>query len=153
MKVKDIMTAQPLTCTPETNLAAAGALMLQGDCGVLPVVDAHGQLAGIVTDRDMCVALATRDKRASHVTVGEVARTSVITCGPEDDVHAALQTMKQHHVRRLPVEGFEHSVIGMLSMDDIVRSTGAAKTVQSEEVVDTLQTIFGRPHAALTRWT
>ncbi len=38
MKVKDIMTAQPTTCAPSTNLAAAAALMLDADCGILPVI-------------------------------------------------------------------------------------------------------------------
>ncbi len=56
MKAKDIMTGAPLTCSPGTNLAAAAALMLDGDCGVLPVVD-DGKLVGVVTDRDLFIAL------------------------------------------------------------------------------------------------
>jgi CBS domain-containing protein len=78
MKVKDIMTAQPLTCAPDTNLAAAAALMLDADCGILPVTQ-DGKLVGIVTDRDMYIALATRNKLASQVTAGEVARKQVFT--------------------------------------------------------------------------
>src|SRR3970040_2346044 len=101
MKVKDIMTAEPRTCSPGTNLAAAAALMLDGDCGILPVVD-KGKLVGVVTDRDMFIALATRNKLPSQVTVGDVARKPVWTCGPDDEVHAALPTMKAHQVRRLP---------------------------------------------------
>jgi CBS domain-containing protein len=87
-----------------TNLAEAAALMLDADCGILPVVNDDGRLVGVVTDRDMFIALATRNRLASQLTVGEVARTKVFTCGPEDDVQTALATMKQHHVRdsRLP---------------------------------------------------
>ena len=147
MKVKDIMTAQPETCTPDTNLAAAAALMLQADCGILPVVDQQGKLSGIVTDRDMYVALATRDTRASNLSVGDVARKEVFTCEPDDDVHTALETMKQHHVRRLPVEGFGHTVLGMISMNDILLSAGPKKAVRSDEVVDTLQAICSHRHA------
>ena len=147
MKVKDIMTAQPETCTPDTNLAAAAALMLQADCGILPVVDQQGKLSGIVTDRDMYVALATRDTRASNLSVGDVARKEVFTCEPDDDVHTALEIMKQHHVRRLPVEGFGHTVQGMISMNDILLSAGPRKAVRSDEVVDTLQAICGHRHA------
>lgn len=105
MRIKDVMTREPATCSPTTNLAAAAALMLDKDCGILPVVDDHGKLVGVVTDRDMYIALATRNVLASQMTVGEVARKQVVTCGPDDDVHAALATMKQHLVRRLPVEG------------------------------------------------
>ena len=62
MKVKEIMTREPKVASPATTLAAAGALMLEGDCGILPVVDEAGKLVGVVTDRDMYIALATRDK-------------------------------------------------------------------------------------------
>ena len=72
MKVKDIMTAEPRTCSPGTSLAVAAALMLDGDCGVLPVVDG-GKLVGVVTDRDMYIALSTRNTVASQLTAGEVA--------------------------------------------------------------------------------
>jgi CBS domain-containing protein len=74
MKIKDIMTAEPRTCALGTNLAAAAALMLDGDCGVLPLVE-DGKLVGVVTDRDMYIALATRNKRASEITVGDVVQT------------------------------------------------------------------------------
>lgn len=145
MKAKDVMTAEPRTCTPATSLAAAAALMLDGDCGILPVVDA-GRLVGVVTDRDMYIALATRDKRASQVTVGEVVRTPVYTCRPEDDVHAALATMKQHRVRRLPVEGFGGTVLGIISLNDILLVAGANTAVRDAEIVDTFQAICAHHH-------
>ena len=103
MKVKDIMTSEPLTCSLDTNLAAAAKLMLDGDCGILPVV-VNGQLFGVVTDRDLSIALATRNKRPSDVTVGEVVGAPPHSCFTEDDVQTALDTMKRYQVRRLPVE-------------------------------------------------
>lgn len=140
MKIKDIMTSNPSVCSPTTNLAAAAALMLDADCGVLPVVDG-GKLVGIVTDRDMYIALATRGNRPSEIEVGDVARKQVITCQPEDDLKTALATMKQHRVRRLPVEGFGRTVAGIVSMNDILLAAGPARAVDSEEVLDALQTI------------
>lgn len=104
MKVKDIMTGEPRVCSADTNVAAAAALLIDGDCGILPVMD-EGKLVGVVTDRDMYIALATRNKRASELTVGEVVQTPVYTCSPDEDVLLALETMKQHRVRRLPVAG------------------------------------------------
>ncbi len=71
MKVKDLMTAQPRVCSRDTNLAAAAALMLDGDCDILPVLK-DGKLVGVVTDCDLHIALATRNVRASQVTVGDV---------------------------------------------------------------------------------
>ena len=146
MKIKDVMTPEPKTCTRDANLAVAAALMLDGDCGILPVVDEQARLVGVVTDRDMYIALATRNARASDLTVGEVARTPVFTCGPDDDVHGALATMKQHRVRRLPVEGFGGTVAGIVSMNDILLAAGPRKAVRNDEVVDTFQAICAHRH-------
>jgi CBS domain-containing protein len=147
MKVKDVMTSEPRTCTPATSAAAAAGLMLEGDCGVLPVVD-DGRLVGIVTDRDLFVALATRNRLASQLPVGEVARHTVLTCEPEDDVHSALTTMKEARVRRLPVVGFGGTVLGIVSMNDILRAAGAARRVRNDEVIEALQAICAHRHAA-----
>jgi CBS domain-containing protein len=147
MKIKDVMTGEPRTCSLETNLAAAAALMLDGDCGILPVV-ADGKLVGVVTDRDMYIALATRNKLASQVTVAEVMQSPVYTCGPDDDVQVALESMKQRCVRRLPVEGFGGTVMGIVSMNDIVLAAGAKRPVREGEVLNTLQAICAHRHPA-----
>ena len=60
MKIKDVMTPAPVVCAPGTTLAQAAAMMLEADCGLLPVV-ASDALVGVVTDRDMYIALATRN--------------------------------------------------------------------------------------------
>jgi CBS domain-containing protein len=145
MKVKDIMTTDVRTCTPDIKLAAAAHLMWEGDCGILPVVD-DGELVGVVTDRDMYIALATRNARAAQLKVGAVASSPVATCAPEDDVHAALATMKQARVRRLPVVGFGNTVLGLLSLNDIVLAAGANSQIRDEEVVDALKAICGHHH-------
>jgi CBS domain-containing protein len=145
MKVKEIMTAEPKTCSPDMTLAAAANLMWEGDCGILPVVD-DGELVGVVTDRDMYIALATRNKLASQVRVGAVAAKTVSTCEPEDDVQAALATMKKNRVRRLPVVGFGGTVLGIISMNDLLLAAGPNQPVRNEEVVDTLQGICAHHH-------
>ena len=147
MKVKDLMTTDVRTCTPGTTVAEAARLMWEGDCGILPVVD-DGKLVGVVTDRDMYIALATRNKLASDITVGEVARPQVFTCGPDDDVEGALEIMRKHRVRRLPVEGFGGTVAGIVSMNDIVLAAGARKPVRSDAVVATFQAICSHHHPA-----
>jgi CBS domain-containing protein len=145
VKVKDIMTTSPTTCEPDTNLAAAAELMLEADCGILPVVE-NGRLSGVVTDRDMFIALATRDQRASETLVGQVAATQVFTCEPDDDVQSALATMKLHRVRRLPVTGFGETVVGIVSMNDILLAAGPRKAVRSDDVVNVFQEICAHHH-------
>ena len=145
MNVKDLMTTEPRTCTRETNLAEAAALMLDADCGILPVVDSQGRLVGVATDRDMYIALATRNTLAGQTSVGEVMRTQIFTVGPDDDLRTALATMKEHHVRRVPVEGFGGSVTGIVSMNDILRAAGR-KGVGNAEIVDAFQAICAHRH-------
>ena len=74
MKVKEIMTIAPEAGRPEDNLARAVELLWEADCGVLPIVDDTGRVAGILTDRDICIALGTRNARASDVLIASVMR-------------------------------------------------------------------------------
>ena len=146
MRVKDIMTTDVRTCTPDTTVAEAARLMWEGDCGILPLVD-EGELVGVVTDRDMYIALATQNARASHVRVGAIAARSVATCMPEDDIEDALTRMKQARVRRLPVVGFGNTLVGMLSINDILLAVDGRNGVRVDAVLETLQAICGRHHA------
>jgi CBS domain-containing protein len=145
MNVRDIMTSAPLTCGPSTNLAAAAQLMLEGDCGLLPVVD-EDRLIGVVTDRDLFIAMATRNMRAPEMTVGDVVQAPVHTCGPDEDVHEALALMQRHSVRRLPVEGVGGTVLGVISMNDILLHAGPIAHVRPEEIVETFQAICAHAH-------
>ena len=132
MKIREIMSAQPKTASPGTSLAAAAHLLWDADCGILPVVEGR-KLVGVVTDRDMYIALATRNKPASQITVGDVTSGAVWACGPDDEVQVALDTMKTRRVRRLPVVE-AGALIGVISMNDIVLAAGAGKVVRNEEV-------------------
>jgi CBS domain-containing protein len=143
VKVKDIMTAKPATASRSTTLAAAAPMLLGADCGVLPIVEA-GQLVGVVTDRDMYVALATRNKPASQLTVGDVTTGQVSDCAPDDDVKSALQTMASKRVRRLPVTT-DGAVVGVISMNDLVLAAGADKELRNDDVVATLKAICSHP--------
>ena len=148
MKISDLLTPDPVTCLPTTNLAQAAALMLQGDCGILPIVE-NGKIRGVVTDRDLFIALGTRDAKPSAMTVGEVMQGPLFTCSPEDDVEAVLEVMKEHAIRRVPVEGFGGAVLGIVSMNDIVRAAGARKAVRGAAVIDTMQSICAHHQPAL----
>lgn len=148
MKISDLMTPDPITCVATTNLAQAAALMLEGDCGILPVVE-NGQLRGVVTDRDLFIALGTRDQLPSALTVGEVAHGPLFSCNPDDDVESVLELMKEHAVRRVPVTGFSGTVLGIVSMNDIVRVAGPRKPPHVADVVETLQSICAHHRPAL----
>jgi len=141
MKVKELMTSQPEGCNPGTNLARAVQLMWDADCGVLPVVDSDMRVVGIITDRDICVALGTRNRRASDIRVAEVMRKPVETCAATDDVRVALEKMRDRRVRRLPVCDPNGRLVGVVSLNDAVLATAIAKDVEPARVLDALRAI------------
>ena len=120
MKVRDVMTKQVTTCRTYTNLAAASALMWDNDCGALPALTDSGELAGVLTDRDICIALGTRNARASDLTVRDVVEASPLSCQSNDDILTTLLIMQQAKLRFLPVVNDAGVLEGVLSIDDIV---------------------------------
>lgn len=148
MKVQDVMMRTPASCSPETNLGAAVEILWTRNCGILPIVDAKQKVIGVVTDRDLCIALGTRNRPAGGITVGEVASGEAYTCRAADDIHVALQTMANKKVRRLPVVNKEGVLEGILSMDNVVLHTepagyGRSAELSQEDVVNTLRQIYG----------
>jgi CBS domain-containing protein len=146
MKVRDIMTRDVVSCQKETDVASAARLMLEGRFGTLPVVDAHGRLAGIITDRDIAMAAATRQRNASHIAVHEAMSQRVRSCFADDDLPAALKQMEEGRVRRLPVLDATDHLAGILSIDDIVRrALDQPGGVSSAQYVNAVTRICSQP--------
>lgn len=147
MKVKDVMTEKVQCCSPEMNLAAVTELMWNNDCGMLPVVEG-GKLAGVITDRDICVALGTRNYPARDLAVRDVQTAKVETCEPESDVHSAMEVMRRARVRRLPVVNEAGVLQGIMSLNDIAlrvdRTHGA--DLSYEQVLNTIKAINEHRH-------
>ncbi|HSB09347.1 MAG TPA: CBS domain-containing protein [Blastocatellia bacterium] len=158
MKVQDVMTENAKFCWPDTNLATAAATMWENDCGVLPVL-ADGRTAiGVITDRDIAIALGTRNRKASDIKVREVISGKLCTANPEDDIHTALKIMRREKVHRLPVIDAEGALKGVLSLNDVALQAAhpnGKKTpeLNYEDVVATLKAICEhRPAKAKARF-
>jgi CBS domain-containing protein len=149
MKVREIMTQPARTCTADTTVAMAGRRMQDGLCGILPVIDARGKLIGVVTDRDLFLATAGTRRSASNVTVHEAMTKKVATCGPDDEVSAALALVRTRGLRRLPVVDLDGHLLGLLSIDDIVRWGVNGNGVTAADVVNALSDIVARRSAAM----
>lgn len=146
MRVNEVMMGTPYYCRPESNLGSATELMWTGNCGFLPVLGSDGKVIGIITDRDICIALGTRGRPSGDVTVAEVMSSKVYSCAPEEDIHAALRGMREGHVRRLPVITKEGALVGVISMDDVLLraeppSLGRTPELSSEEIIKTFRAI------------
>ncbi|HTT23339.1 MAG TPA: CBS domain-containing protein [Candidatus Sulfotelmatobacter sp.] len=150
MKVKDVMMRTAASCSGEMNLGAAVKILWDRNCGILPVVDAGQQVIGVITDRDICIALGTRNRLPGEITVGEVASSRLVACRPDDDIRLALASMAEAKVRRLPVLAADGKLEGILSMDDIVihsetRGVKATSELSYDDVVETLKAVY-RPY-------
>lgn len=141
MRVRDVMVKDVKYCNPEMNLAVATEMLWKEGCGTLPVVE-NGRVLGMITDRDICIALGTRNARASDTWVKDVALPKIFYCAPEDDVHNALKTMAAQKVRRLPVIDNKGVLQGILCLDDIVLfAEEKAADLTYVDVVETLRAI------------
>lgn len=129
MKVKRVMTAEVQSCTPETDLAAAALIMRENDLRALPVVDSRGtgHVYAIITDRDICMALAKENRLASEMHVWEAVSLGIRSCLPDDDIGYALGLMEAYKIRHLPVVNDDGVLQGILSIDDLVRWADSKK--------------------------
>ena len=147
MTVKEIMKTEVVTCTATDDLATAAQVMHDHRCGFMPVIDGRGAVAGVVTDRDVCLSAANEKHRApDHIPVQRVMSHPVFSALPGENLKAALNTMALHQVRRLPVIDDQGHLKGVLSIDDIVlapRRRGAPTA--SELVVALTKIVQARP--------
>ncbi len=142
MKVQDLMTEDVKACSPDTNLAAAAAQMWEGDCGILPVVVEGNTPIGVITDRDIAIAVGTRGRSPQKIRVEEVMTAKLFACTPDDDIHTALKTMRKDKVRRLPVVTDDGALKGMLSINDVVlQAQKGDKELDYDDVVSTFKAL------------
>jgi CBS domain-containing protein len=140
----ELATHNPAYCQPDTTLATAASLLWEYDCGILPVVDKDWRVLGVLTDRDICLALATRNESPSQVTAKEVMHTPAFTISARGTANQALRLMREHKVRRLPVVDSEGRLEAVLSFNDLALAAHPSGTipgpdVSNEEVLATLK--------------
>jgi CBS domain-containing protein len=144
MTVQDIMSEPVVTCTPQMTLSAAARLMRDADYGTLPVIDAQGRLIGILTDRDVCLAIAGSARNAAHIAVHEVMTRKPVAAIVTDTIHTALGRMKGARVRRLPVLDTFGRLEGILSIEDVVVRGLESGGIGADEIVMALRTMYER---------
>ena len=146
MTCKDVMTPNPRVCTTVASAQAAAELMREENVGVIPVVDETSKkLVGVITDRDLCLAVVATSKSPQKVVVSDIMSKELVTCKPEEDIRNCEERMKAHQIRRIPVVDDNGRCIGIISQGDL-----AVRLSQPEEVHETVREISkpGRSQAA-----
>lgn len=151
MKVKEVMAPNAQAIWLTESLTDAARMMWENDCGVLPIIKDCRKVIGMITDRDICMAMTMRDQSPSGISVEEVMSGRVYSVSPEDDIDKALQAMQENKIRRLPVVNEEGELEGILSMNDVVlhaSDDAAGDGIAYTDVVKTYQAICEHPRPA-----
>jgi CBS domain-containing protein len=118
MKVRQIMQKELVTILPTTTIHDAALKMKEQKIGSIIVAEEGGILKGIVTDRDIALAVAADNKDPNKEFTSEIMTKDPVWINSDDDVDAALRLMNSRHVRRLPV--YENNkLVGFLSTADV----------------------------------
>jgi CBS domain-containing protein len=129
MKIEEIMTPNPACCGPETNLREVARLMVDHDCGEIPVVR-DGRPVGVITDRDIAARAVAAGRNPLEMKAKDLMSSPVITVNPSTDVDDCCDTMEEHQIRRVPVVDDSGSCCGMVSQADIAKHASARKTAE-----------------------
>lgn len=146
MKAKELMTKAPVSCTTHDDANRAAQLMWDHDCGFVVVQDPEGRVAGVVTDRDLCMAAYTRGLPLALIRVIDVMARDVKSCAPDEELANVALKMRLHQIRRLPVVDAAGKLVGVLSLNDVARRAAlergnARPRVTEELVAETLAVI------------
>src|SRR5271167_288480 len=143
------MTRDVRACTIHESLNASARIMWEHDCGCVPVVDGHGKLAGIVTDRDICMAAYTQGLPLEAIPVERVMSAQVVSCSRGDDLETAHRLMRTHEIHRILVADSRGRLAGILSLSDIVNHWhGDRAAEQAVEIAATFSAIRRRRQPA-----
>lgn len=153
MKVKEVMTAGTIkSCNSETKLANAAKMMKDDNLGALPVVDKEKKVVGIITDRDICLSLASKNgKTSEEITVKEIlSKGKIHTINAEDELEDVLREMRMSRIGRLPVTDKDGRLKGMISVNNLL-SRAITKNeaigelnAKDENLAKTIKALFDR---------
>lgn len=135
------MTQNVGFCQIKDTLSNAAEIMRQHDCGIVPVVDENEKVVGMITDRDICLAVADADSKISQIKVEKLMTPKIISCSADDKIEDALKKMRKKQIKRLVVTGKDGKLIGILSVTDVLISVRKDKKLK-KQVYSTLEAIF-----------
>ena len=137
MKARELMTAQPACCTPDTTVQEAARMMAEHDCGCIPVVEdtRANRIVGVVTDRDITCRCVAKGK-GPDTPVREAMSKSPACCGPNDDVDMVEKIMVEKQVRRVPVVDGDGCCVGIVAQADLALDQQAASDSELGRVVE-----------------
>jgi CBS domain-containing protein len=147
MHVKELMSHPVVTVPSASRLDQAARLMWEFDCGIIPVTNDDGRLAGVVTDRDICMAAYTQGQPLHHIEVTSAMAKAVIAVYENDSIDSVERLMQENQIRRVPVLDHDGRPVGIVSLNDLARVTAKARrSANDRELVTTLAAVCAPRH-------
>ena len=139
MSVATVMTENPACCTPNSSLTEVARLMVENDCGEIPVVEdmMSRKLAGVITDRDIATRVVAAGRNTADAKASDCMTTPAIAVTADTSLEDCCEVMESAKIRRVPVIDDRGGVIGIVSLADVVRSASASTTQSVVKEVST----------------
>jgi len=132
MEVKDIMTPDPACCTPDTALQRVAELMVENDCGEIPVVESAASMkpVGVVTDRDIVCRTVAKGINPLGLTAADCMTTPCVTVTPDVSLDECCRVLEENQIRRVPVVDASGVCCGIVALADIARHARKRETAE-----------------------
>jgi CBS domain-containing protein len=132
MNVREIMTKDPACCTPDSKLSDVARMMVDHDCGQIPVIESQstGKPVGVVTDRDIIIRTVAKGRNPLDMTARDVMSSPAVTVTPDTRIEDCCQTLEDKQVRRVPVVDDRGRCCGMVSQADIAQHAPEKMTAE-----------------------
>jgi CBS domain-containing protein len=121
VKVKEVMTYEPACCVVSTSLEDVAKMMVECDCGEIPVIDSEDSRKpiGVVTDRDIVVRTIACGKNPLQMTAGDCMSQPCVTVSPDTTVDECCRILEKHQIRRVPVVDVNGTCCGIVALADV----------------------------------
>jgi len=130
MNVGEIMTKDPACCTPDTGLQEVAQMMVDCDCGCIPVVDSEGSKmpVGMITDRDITCRVVAKGQNPLDLTAEDAMTTTVVSVTPDTSIEDCCDLMEESQIRRVAVVDKNGACCGIVAQADIAANLSGTKT-------------------------
>jgi CBS domain-containing protein len=121
MKVKEVMTLDPVCCLPTDSAQKVAAILRDKHIGSLPVIQDQEsrKLLGVITDRDLCCLIVADGLDPKHTTIEKFISLDPVTCRDGENLDKCERAMQEHQIRRIPIVDGEGRCIGIVSQADL----------------------------------
>lgn len=130
MKVKDVMSKNVTCCGSDTSLQDVAAMMVDCDCGEIPVADGKGQLLGVITDRDITCRAVAQGRNPLELTAADCMTSPAVTVESDLSVKECCEVLERNRIRRVPVVSATGRCVGIVSLADIARNASQRATAE-----------------------